>query len=150
MELLEAHGSIRGIATASDLKAIHQEALNQAQLYCFCISLPLRDIKCFRALKNHRKCQAVQNVLKSKKKNVFTKRNKACQLFKCCLLSSLSPTARRLCSPPSAISSIGTTQINTNLKFNSVQQTKATEIHMKEGWFVGWSFFVLRLPHQRL
>lgn len=150
MELLEAHGSIRGIATASDRKPTHQEALNQAQLYCFCISLPLREIKCFRALKNHRKCKAVQNVLKSKKKIVFTKRNNACQVFRCCLLSSLSPTAKRLCSPPSAISSTGTTQINMNLKFNSVQQTKAAEIHMKEGWFVGWLFFVLHLPHQIL
>lgn len=53
---------------APDLKARHQEALNQAQLYCFCISLPLREIKCFRALENHRKSKAVQNILKSKKK----------------------------------------------------------------------------------
>lgn len=118
--------------TAPDLKAQHQEELNQAQLYCFCISLPLRAIKCFRSLKNHRKMKDVQNIIKSKKKNVFTKRNNAWQLFKCSLLRSLSPSAKNLCSPPSAISSIGTIQINMNLKFSSVKQTKAIRI----GWLV--------------
>jgi len=92
------------------------EALNQAQTSCFFISLPLREIKCFRALKNHRKYKDVQTILKNKEKNVITKRKDARHLFKCSSLSSLSPSAKSLCSPPRAISSTGTTQINRNFK----------------------------------
>lgn len=123
---------------APDLEARCQEARHQAHSIVSSIGLPLRQNKCFTTRKNPRKCK---NIPKIKKKNIFTKRNITWQLFKYSLLSSLSPSFKSLCSPLSAISSAGTSQINMYLKYTSVKQNKAIRIYMTDGQLVGWGVF---------